>query len=194
VGPSNEFGERGSPEQHPEPYQETPTYLPESYEEQRKLAERIDLQLEVWSSMASTLHFPAMRGMRMAEIIIRYGTPGDQTPEEFVNHHRFSKKWNDHEAEAHLRSEESRQAIARIIQLAEIEATPLENGFFIEAFAMAESYEQGMQASPEYSAALHYIKRLFIVREHLPKQPFIRDHHTNSHEFTIIMRRLIEDL
>ncbi|MGH7218189.1 MAG: hypothetical protein ACREGE_01965 [Candidatus Microsaccharimonas sp.] len=144
--------------------------------------------------MASTPHFPGMRGRRLADIIIKYCTPAEETPEEFVTRNRFAMKWNDRDAEMHVRSEEARQTIADIMQVDDIELTPVEDPTLYEAFGIAESYERDLQTSLSYPVAIHLLKRLYTVREHLPKKVFVRNNHTGGHEFITILRRLVEDL
>lgn len=144
--------------------------------------------------MASTPHFPGMRNKRLADIIIKYCTPAEETPEEFVTRNRFAMKWNDRDTELHMRSEQARQDIAALMQVDEIEGTPVENPALHEAFEIAESYERDMQTSLSYPVALHLMKRLYVVREHLPKKVFVRNNYNSGHEFTTILRRLVEDL
>lgn len=144
--------------------------------------------------MASTPHFPGMRGRRLADIIIKYCTPSEETPEEFVTRTRFAMKWNDRDAEMHSKSEEARQTIANLMQVDDIELTSVEDPTLNEAFTIAESYERDLQTSLSYPVAIHLLKRLYIVREHLPKKMFVRNNHTGGHEFTTILRRLVEDL
>lgn len=144
--------------------------------------------------MASSPHFPGMRGKRLADIIIRYCAPSEETPEEFVTRHRFAMKWNDRDAEAHIRSEQARQTIANILQVDDIELTPVKDPALGEAFEIAESYERELQTSPSYPVALHLLKRLYTVREHLPEKTFTRNNPTSGHEFAISLRRLVEDL
>lgn len=145
--------------------------------------------------MATTENFPGMRNTTLGEVIIRNCTPKDKDPETYVAYNRFKNKWSPEEADAHLRTELRLLDISRLAQNESIDNYQIQDNLIKQWFDIAESYITEYHTTAVYPVAVSYLKRLFIVRENLPKPTHLPEiEGINTHEYGAILRRIIEEL
>jgi len=145
--------------------------------------------------MAQTPRHPAQQHTRLADMIIDDCTPKPDDPETVVSKQRFAQQQSPALAGSNLQTERRRSAVAKVAQVDELDLLAVENPLFRYWFELAESHQQNYQTSPGYPLALHYLKRVFIAREQLPSAMHMPNiDGIDTHEFSVVLRTLIEEL
>jgi len=74
---------------------------------------------------------------------------------------------------------------------------PVFNPWFNDAFETAESYSEQYQTSAQYGLSIHYLKRLYTIREQTQPLRITRNFgHDNDvfSNFASVLRNLVEEL